>query len=97
MVVVPFPWLAGDSLCITSSDARIPVRSIRLNKILEIKSESGKIFEPIADKPSSNNSYVVKGSKGSTYVVTQKGGKWSCNCAAGSFGRVCRHIRERQG
>ena len=40
--------------------------------------------------------FEVKGSKGDIYLVKAEGSTFTCNCVAGGFGRVCKHIREIQ-
>jgi hypothetical protein len=39
------------------------------------------------------NSFEIKGSKGDLYTVVIDGDKASCNCQAGSHGRLCKHIK----
>lgn len=40
--------------------------------------------------------YIVKGSKGNEYEVTNNEGFWSCTCPAHGFGRGkdCKHIKQ---
>jgi len=95
-VVVPsFPWLGGDYLCITSTESRLPVRSIKLSSILRITLASGEVrkFEE-GSVPAVSNIYQVQGSKGAVYEVTRGDGHWRCNCLAGGFGRQCKHVAE---
>lgn len=51
---------------------------------------------PIKKEPvSPPKSYEVVGSKGNTYTVTYKAGKWDCTCPSASFHRhsECKHVR----
>lgn len=52
-----------------------------------------------APKPESSSepqSFAVKGSKGNEYVVTRTGNHFECTCAAGQFGRYCKHVKQVQ-
>ena len=40
--------------------------------------------------------HVVKGSKGSEYVVTRDGRSWSCTCVGFGFHKSCKHINSVQ-
>lgn len=95
-VVPSFSWLGDDYLCITSEDHKIPIRSIKINSIIRIVASSGETFKPAGTTALSRGSWTVKGSKGSTYVVTRSSGNFHCTCPAGGFGRACKHVREVQ-
>ena len=41
-------------------------------------------------------SFEIKGSKGDIYTVTLDGEKSSCNCQAGTHGRICKHVKTAQ-
>jgi hypothetical protein len=49
----------------------------------------GKNFEVIEPKV---NSWTVAGSKGSTYVVTETGGRYTCTCTGFQFRKSCKHL-----
>lgn len=40
--------------------------------------------------------WEVEGSGGKIYTVISDGGKWTCTCVAGSFGRECKHVKGKR-
>jgi hypothetical protein len=40
--------------------------------------------------------WQVSGSRGASYIVTERSGKWQCTCAGFQFRGDCRHIQECQ-
>ena len=97
-IVPSFPWLDPDEFCMTSGMANGFVRSIRMKNVVQIRDAQGQAV-PFAAPTSEAQAqeWTVKGSRGDTYVVGRKNGKWTCNCVAGQFKKsVCRHIKAIQ-
>jgi len=54
-------------------------------------------WEPPEANPApttSSREWSVKGSKGNTYCVVERGGSWGCSCVGYGYRRKCRHIDE---
>ena len=97
-VMPTFPWLEADEFCLTSGYANGFVRSIRMKNVVSIRDAEGTemTLAPTAPEPQARE-WTVKGSRGDTYVVARKSGRWTCNCVAGQFKKsVCRHIKASQ-
>jgi len=96
-VVVPtFSWLDPSSICISSDDPKIPVRSFNIQNVVKITRENGSESKPAPPQKEESKSWTVNGSKGAVYVVIKNGTRWGCNCVAGQFNRACKHVREIQ-
>jgi hypothetical protein len=68
---------------------------IMLHEIKKIELHDGTIPETEEPKyPETGKSWQVIGSKGDIYHVTKYSGGYSCNCPAGNFGRICRHVKK---
>ena len=95
-VVPSYPWLDSDTFCLTSETGF--VRSIVMKNVVSIRDSEGRAVElPKAGEVAPPREWTVKGSKGDTYVVGRKAGRWSCNCVAGQFKKMaCRHIKSIQ-
>lgn len=72
----------------------VPKRVICLSNVVNIKYENGQIGKSIPSKSQIDEKvFKVKGSKGSEYIVIKRGNKYTCDCIAGGFGRVCKHVK----
>jgi hypothetical protein len=76
-----------DALARHKHDSVISIERVKSLKILDSK--------PNQESPMENavNTFEIKGSKGDIYTVVLDGEKASCNCQAGSHGRLCKHIK----
>jgi hypothetical protein len=62
----------------------------------------GRKFVPIADQwhlkldqpVKEGKQFLVTGSRGDQYTVTEKNGKWDCSCSGFKFRSKCRHVDE---
>lgn len=80
-VVKPKPkWVSDDHFCLTTGDARFPLRILVKDDIVDgwlIKSNSQKTYQ-IKDK----------------YFVTKNGSSYVCTCTGFSYRRNCSHVQE---
>jgi hypothetical protein len=53
-----------------------------------------EVTNPYANIKSKN--YIITGSKGDKYTVTNRNGKFSCDCPAGKFRGYCKHSTQVQ-
>ena len=76
-----------DPLARHKHDSIISIDRVKRLEILDPKPNQ----EPSMDN--AINTFEIKGSKGDIYIVVLDGEKASCNCQAGSHGRLCKHIK----
>ncbi len=74
-----------------------PVRLISLDKVVSLEYDDGSAADKkvIAEKVD-EETWVVEGSKGASYVVTRKGNRWHCECLGWQFRQNCKHVNEKK-
>jgi hypothetical protein len=78
---------AKQILNLTTGSKAFPVRSIDLSRVISINgAKTKKII------PQKSRTWLVKGSKGNTYTVTEDNGRRSCTCIGFEFRRQCKHL-----
>lgn len=78
-------WCPPDSIAlIRDSDGGLSVISPK-----SILSIDGKKFKAVLPKV---KSWKIAGSKGSTYVVTESNGHYTCTCTGFQFRKSCKHL-----
>ena len=72
----------------------VPLGTTRAQIDLVYNEPSYMMAKPVEATESSDESWEVKGSKGSVYKVTLRSNKWDCTCPARTFRRGdCKHIK----
>ena len=99
IVSVSNPWDKPDTFRVTNREDVFAkghpesVISIHRVKSLEIL---GTLHDPDATNipsPAQTKTFEIQGSKDNIYTVVIDGEKSSCNCQAGSHGRLCKHVK----
>ena len=87
-------WVTSDMFCLSTDDKQSPVRVLDKDRVLDIRLVDGSSTErvEIKEKPSFSM-WQVDGSRGQVYIVTLDDGKWTCDCVAGQFNRMCKHVK----
>lgn len=49
----------------------------------------------VDDKPE-GRTWIVAGSRGDSYTVSENAGEWACTCAGFKFRLECKHVKELQ-
>jgi hypothetical protein len=82
-------WLDKDYITMTSGNQISPLRLIRKEHLVGYDA-------PKKPNKIETRTYEIKSSsrKGGSYVVTQTGSTWMCNCVGFGFRRQCRHVME---
>jgi len=75
------------TLNLTTGIKSFPVRSIDMARVVSINGAKAKII--VAPK---SRTWLVKGSKGNTYTVTEDKGRRSCTCVGFGFRQYCKHL-----
>lgn len=88
--VVPTPKWAGDDLALTTGQIKFPIRLIARADVISV---DGKMAEQTV---AADTSWVVPGSKGNSYTVSNQRGHWACTCAGFQFKKNCRHVTDKQ-
>jgi len=92
-LVENLPWASKDEICMTSRRANGFIRIIRRDNIVSVVAASGGLAEePQKNSQAADQEWQVAGSKGASYLVSRRGGRWSCDCLAGAHGRACKHV-----
>ena len=87
--ILPNPrWVDDDSFCISTGDTQFPFRIIELARVVGLSLPSASV------KQKKTETFIVSGSKGSSYTVTRDGSHWSCTCVGFGFRKDCKHVRE---
>lgn len=93
-VVVPdTKWTPSDCVRILTSCDLVPYREIPLDKVTKIKYENGTLV-PTQSIETKSKFYIVKGSKGNSYTVTNNKTTWNCSCPGFQFRKMCKHIEK---
>lgn len=77
---------------VMSGDGFIPFRVIPRKDVVSI---GGQAQAPVRALPVTQT-WLVAGSKGNQYTVTQDAGRWSCTCPGFGFRRDCKHVQEKK-
>jgi hypothetical protein len=84
--VLPSPkWFGEDKLCLSTGIAEFPFRIIAKEDIINLSNTK-------APEGALQTLWTISGNKGSSYLVTRDGSRWSCNCLGYSYRRKCTHI-----
>lgn len=75
------------TLNLTTGIKSFPVRSIDMARVVSINGAKAKVV--VAPK---SRTWLVAGSKGNTYTVTEDNGRRSCNCVGFGFRQHCKHL-----
>lgn len=87
-VVVEGDKWQKNMLCLSTGSRQFPIRSIDMTRIISINGTKNKKMTTIPK----NRSWIVKGSKGNSYTVTEENGLRSCTCVGFEFRRQCKHL-----
>ena len=68
---------------------RFHVRGRRFKEVPDIWNVTVDETEPVEGR-----NWIVAGSKGASYTVTENHGLWTCTCAGFKFRNRCRHVEE---
>ena len=92
-VLKPLNWIDPDDFCLSTNTPEVPIRILDSKLIRAIRYIDGTEVAPakVEEKPKVRV-WTIDGSKGNVYTVTLNGGKFTCNCQAGQFGRYCKHV-----
>lgn len=74
-----------------------PVSVIPLKRVVELEFDDGSKAEvrQEIDLPD-EETWQASGSKGSSYIVTRRGNRWTCECKGFEFRLACKHINEKK-
>lgn len=86
-VVANEKWLTNH-LSITTGIKSFPVRSIDMAHVVSINGVKSKSVKVVPK----TRTWIVAGSKGNTYTVTEENGRRSCTCPGYQFRRQCKHL-----
>jgi hypothetical protein len=85
-------WTRPNAFVLNTADgSRYPVRDIPLHDVVGFEYLDGTAAS-LQKVSSQIQTWVVAGSKGSSYTVTKEGNKYSCTCPGFSFRRHCKHV-----
>jgi SWIM zinc finger len=87
--VPAYKWSVPGTICMTTGDARWPVREIHPDSIISVDG----VERTVEVKPAVEI-FTVEGSKGSIYTVTIEGGRRTCTCPGFTFRRSCKHVTQ---
>jgi hypothetical protein len=91
-VILENPRHVSANCIAMTGDDFTPIRVIEKRDIVSI----GGVRQELAAETMRRETHVVKGSKGSEYVVTRDGRSWSCTCVGFGFHKSCKHINSVQ-
>lgn len=83
--ITPSPDWDHNKIGITTGNARFPVRYIDKEDIVGNEVLAAAIKNQF-------HTWLVDGSKGNQYTVTNSHGQWSCTCPGFGFRRMCKHV-----
>ena len=88
IVVANEKWLTNH-LSITTGIKSFPVRSIDMARVVSINGVKSKSVKAAVSK---TRTWIVAGSRGQNYTVTEENGRRSCTCVGYEFRRQCKHL-----
>jgi hypothetical protein len=88
--VPKYKWSEDGTICLTTGDARWPVREIHPSVIVSIDD----VAPPAPVVETTTRTVEVAGSKGSVYHVTISPQGRSCTCSGFQFRKSCKHTKE---
>ena len=74
---------------VTANNPNFPKREINLGYVVELEYLDGSKVEKC---DSTNQTWIVKGSKGDSYTVTKTDNRLNCTCTGFQFRRRCKHL-----
>lgn len=95
-VVANPKWISDDHISMTTGLAFFPMRTLSPNNIVKVETIDGKALKLPPVVKTQDKSWIVKGSKGDEYTVTNQGKVWNCTCKGFQFRRSCVHIVDKQ-
>jgi len=87
-VVANEKWLTNH-LSITTGIKSFPVRSIDMARVVSINGVKSKSVKAAVSK---TRTWIVAGSRGQNYIVTEENGRRSCTCVGFGFRHQCKHL-----
>ena len=87
-VVTNEKWLTNH-LSITTGIKSFPVRSIDMARVVSINGVKSKSVKAAVSK---TRTWIVAGSRGQNYIVTEENGRRSCTCPGYHYRSNCKHI-----
>lgn len=93
-VVTGEGWDKPNTFRMTTGNVNHPVAVVPLKRVISLVDADGVEADASAvdDIDNQSNTWEVKGSTGSSYIVTQNGDRWSCTCKGYMFRNSCKHI-----
>ena len=92
-VVNPNKWDGPEYFKLFTGNPDFPNSVINMGLVHNIEYVEGGPGKAIN---SNTRTWLVHGSKGDSYTVSQIGTKWSCTCSGFQFRRQCKHVKEKQ-
>ena len=87
-------WHAPNTFVLNTDNAIVAKRVIALEHVVDLKYSDGAVAKTSEGTTvSKERVFKVKSSKGSEYLVILRGNKYTCDCIAGGFGRLCKHVK----
>lgn len=86
------------SFRITTGNPNYPEAIISLKRVTKLVDADGleTDADAIKEQAPSHHTWVVEGSNGKSYTVTQAGEQWSCTCPGFGFRRQCKHVNAKK-
>jgi hypothetical protein len=89
-VVANEKWLTNH-LSITTGIKSFPVRSVDTTRIVSINGVKSKSVKAAVSK---TRTWIVAGSRGQNYTVTEENGRRSCTCPGYHYRSNCKHLHK---
>lgn len=90
-------WDDPKTFRITTGRPEFPASVVPLERVIELSYSDGSETNTIeVEEKEDKETWVMKGSKGSSYLVTRNGDKWSCECPGWNFRGQCKHVNEKK-
>ena len=80
---------AKGTLNLTTGIKSFPVRSIDMARVVSINGVKSKSVKAAVSK---TRTWIVAGSRGQNYTVTEENGRRSCTCVGFGFRHQCKHL-----